>query len=215
MQTPSLTRRALTAAGFALLATPAAAASAADARFARLAARYIDTTARLSPIGATTLGDHRFDAEVDDVSAAGRARRRAATQELLKAAEAIPAAELSRDNQVDLALLENQLRYDLWTDEVLGFMDALGIPKAHFAAFPPELIAPCILAGSAPGDLVLDPFLGTGTTAWVARQCGREFIGVELKREYAEMAAARLGWAAGALEEFPVQRRPEAAASRP
>ncbi|HVI33643.1 DUF885 domain-containing protein [Phenylobacterium sp.] len=119
MQTPSLTRRALTAAGFALLATPAAAASAADARFARLAARYIDTAARLSPIGATTLGDHRFDTEIDDVSAAGRARRRAAAQELLKAAEAVPVAQLSRDNQVDLALLKNQLRYDLWTDELL------------------------------------------------------------------------------------------------
>jgi len=100
-------------------------------------------------------------------------------------------------------------RRSVWAVNTVPF------PKAHFAAFPPELIAPCILAGSAPGDLVLDPFLGTGTTAWVARQCGREFIGVELKREYAEMAAARLGWAAGALEEFPVQRRPEAAASRP
>jgi uncharacterized protein (DUF885 family) len=114
-----LTRRTLTALGFALLATPAAAASATDARFARLAARYIDELAKGSPIGATTLGDHRFDAELDDLSAAGRARRRGATEGLLLEAEAIPAGQLSRDNQVDLALLKNQLRYDLWTDAVL------------------------------------------------------------------------------------------------
>jgi uncharacterized protein (DUF885 family) len=114
-----LTRRALAAAGLALLATPAAAASAADARFAALAARYIDQLARLSPVGATSLGDHRFDSEIDDLSAAGRARRRASAQALLEAAQAIPADQLARDNQVDLALLLNQLRYELWTDEVL------------------------------------------------------------------------------------------------
>ncbi|HEY8616392.1 DUF885 domain-containing protein [Phenylobacterium sp.] len=114
-----LTRRALTAAGFALLATPAAAATAADARFARLAARYIDELARGGPIAATTLGDHRFDDQIDDLSAAGRARRRAATQALLREAEALRAGELSRENQVDLALLKNQLRYELWSDAVL------------------------------------------------------------------------------------------------
>ncbi|MET0273172.1 MAG: DUF885 domain-containing protein [Phenylobacterium sp.] len=119
MTTLRLTRRALTAAGFALLAAPAVAASADDARFARLAARYIDELAKGSPVGATGLGDHRFDSEIDDLSAAGRARRRHVTETLLKEAEAIPAARLSRDNQVDLALLRNQLRYDRWTDEVL------------------------------------------------------------------------------------------------
>ncbi|HEY8572218.1 DUF885 domain-containing protein [Phenylobacterium sp.] len=119
MQTPTLTRRALTALGFALLATPAAAASAADGRFARLAARYVDQLGRLSPIGATTLGDHRFDTELTDLSAAGRARVRAVTRGLLREADAIRPGDLSRENQVDLALLRNQLRYDLWTDEVL------------------------------------------------------------------------------------------------
>lgn len=116
-----LTRRTLAAAGLALFATPAAAAAAdtADSRFAALAARYIDELARLSPVSATTLGDHRFDAELDDLSAAGRNRRLAASRALLKAAEALQPASLSRDNQVDLALLKNQLRYDIWTAEVL------------------------------------------------------------------------------------------------
>jgi site-specific DNA-methyltransferase (cytosine-N4-specific) len=65
-------------------------------------------------------------------------------------------------------------------------------PEAHFATFPPELIAPCILAGSARGDTVLDPFFGTGTVGQVARAHGREYLGIELKPAFAAMAAARL-----------------------
>ena len=66
---------------------------------------------------------------------------------------------------------------------------------AHFATFPPKLIEPCVLAGSRPGDLVLDPFAGAGTTGLVAGEHGREFVGVELNPEYAEMARARLAGA--------------------
>ncbi len=95
------------------------AALGADARFAALAARYIDQSARLSPIWATAQGDHRFDEQVDDVSAEGRARRAAFSHRVLAEAQAIPAAELSRENQVDRALLINQAGYDLWTDETL------------------------------------------------------------------------------------------------
>ncbi len=62
----------------------------------------------------------------------------------------------------------------------------------HFATFPAELVRPCILAGSAEGDTVLDPFLGSGTTAVVATQEGREFVGVELNPEYVGMAALRV-----------------------
>jgi DNA modification methylase len=63
---------------------------------------------------------------------------------------------------------------------------------AHFATFPPKLIEPCILAGSAPGDVVLDPFAGAGTTGVVASWHGREFIGIELNPEYAAMARERI-----------------------
>lgn len=63
---------------------------------------------------------------------------------------------------------------------------------AHFAVFSPELIRPCILAGSRPGDLVLDPFMGSGTTALVAREEGRLYVGTELIPEYVEMATKRL-----------------------
>ena len=63
---------------------------------------------------------------------------------------------------------------------------------AHFATFPPALIEPCILAGSRPGDIVLDPFMGSGTTAQVALQHGRRAIGCELNSEYIDLIHQRL-----------------------
>ncbi|MDR6907492.1 DNA modification methylase [Agromyces sp. 3263] len=59
---------------------------------------------------------------------------------------------------------------------------------AHFAVYPPELIRPCILAGSAPGDTVLDPFSGSGTTGMVATQEGRKYIGIDLNRDYLDLS---------------------------
>ena len=61
-------------------------------------------------------------------------------------------------------------------------------PGSHFAVYPPELIRPCILAGSAPGDTVLDPFSGSGTTGMVATQEGRRYIGIDLNRDYLDLS---------------------------
>ena len=63
----------------------------------------------------------------------------------------------------------------------------------HFAAFPPKLAETCLLAGCPPGGVVLDPFLGSGTTAAVARQLGRHYIGIELNPEYCTLAEKRIG----------------------
>ena len=63
---------------------------------------------------------------------------------------------------------------------------------AHFATFPPDLIEPCILAGSAEGDIVLDPFMGSGTTAMVSKQHNRHFIGCELHEEYGDLIQQRM-----------------------
>jgi DNA modification methylase len=64
---------------------------------------------------------------------------------------------------------------------------------AHFATFPPSLVKPCILAGSHPGDVVIDPFFGSGTTGLVAAAYNRRFVGIEIKAEYVELAQRRLG----------------------
>ncbi len=64
--------------------------------------------------------------------------------------------------------------------------------EAHFAVFPPELVKTCLLAGSEMGDLVFDPFMGSGTVALVAKQNGRTFLGSELVPEYVQMALDRV-----------------------
>ena len=63
---------------------------------------------------------------------------------------------------------------------------------AHFACFPPDLIEPCILAGSREGDVILDPFMGSGTTAMVAKQHDRSYIGCELHEDYGSLIQKRL-----------------------
>jgi DNA modification methylase len=63
-------------------------------------------------------------------------------------------------------------------------------PEAHYATFSPALIEPCILAGSRPGDIVLDPFAGSGTVGRVAEQYSRRWIGIDLG--YQELQAKRL-----------------------
>jgi len=63
---------------------------------------------------------------------------------------------------------------------------------AHFACFPPDLIEPCILAGSREGDIVLDPFIGSGTTAMVAKKHNRNYLGCELHEDYASLQTDRI-----------------------
>jgi DNA modification methylase len=63
--------------------------------------------------------------------------------------------------------------------------------EAHFATFPPDLIEPCILAGSRPNDIVLDPFFGSGTTGEVAQRLGRQWIGCELNPQYEPLQRKR------------------------
>lgn len=71
-------------------------------------------------------------------------------------------------------------------------------PGAHFATFPPALVEPCIKAGCPTDGVVLDPFFGAGTTGLVAKQFGRNFVGIELNPEYVAMAKKRL------YEAFPL-----------
>ncbi|MHB0957671.1 MAG: DNA-methyltransferase [Pirellulaceae bacterium] len=64
--------------------------------------------------------------------------------------------------------------------------------KAHFAVYPEKLVETCLRAGCPPGGVVLDPFLGSGTTAVVARRLGRDYVGIDCVAEYCQMAAERL-----------------------
>ncbi len=77
-------------------------------------------------------------------------------------------------------------RRTVWTVETQPFKEA------HFATYPPALVEPCVLAGSQPGDTVLDPFFGSGTTGLVAATLDRYFVGIEIKPEYVRIASRRL-----------------------
>jgi DNA modification methylase len=83
-------------------------------------------------------------------------------------------------------------RRSVWTIPTKSFSGA------HFAVFPEALGEPCVLAGSRPGDVVLDPFFGSGTTGEVAQRLGRQWIGCELNKDYENLQTHRTSQ--GALE---------------
>ena len=73
---------------------------------------------------------------------------------------------------------------------------------AHFAVYPPELIEPCIMSGSQKGDIILDPFMGSGTTGMVAKSLGRHYIGCELHESYGKLIQNRVSEYTINLENF-------------
>ena len=78
-------------------------------------------------------------------------------------------------------------RRDVWHISTKPFKDV------HFAVYPVDLAEACILAGCPFGGIVIDPFVGSGTTGVAARQTGREFIGIDINPRYIEMAEKRIG----------------------
>lgn len=113
-QTPSPTASTSPAAPATTMPDPAT-----DAAFAKLAHDAVERWLALSPVSATQIGDHRYDDRLDDLSPAGRQQRLETSKALLAQLEAIDVSRLSRENQVDAALLRNQLQSDIWTIEVL------------------------------------------------------------------------------------------------
>ena len=77
-------------------------------------------------------------------------------------------------------------RTDVWSLNTSSFKGA------HFAVFPQQIPELCIKASTDEGDVVLDPFMGSGTTAYVAQRLGRKWIGVELNPEYAQIIKNRV-----------------------
>jgi uncharacterized protein (DUF885 family) len=100
----------------AACATPPS-GSSTDAAFADTSAQWLDGSIRLSPINATQLGDHRFDGEMDAIGADGQAARKAQRDSTLAALAAFDPATLSPANQVDAALMRNEIMLQRWHDE--------------------------------------------------------------------------------------------------
>jgi len=83
-------------------------------------------------------------------------------------------------------IVKNRNKRSVWTIPTYPCKDA------HFATYPPKLIEPCILAGCPAGGVVLDPFMGSGTTAKVAIELGRNYVGCELNPEYIKLINKRI-----------------------
>lgn len=117
-----------------------------------------------------------------------RSKRDSFKRDDSKRAEIIPGQTVGThradrdESEWDLA---TRNRRSVWTVPTVPYSGA------HFATFPPALIEPCILAGSRVGDIVFDPFLGSGTTAQVAQALGRHWIGCELNPEYVKLQKKR------------------------
>ena len=88
---------------------------------------------------------------------------------------------------MDILDVDMKNKRDVWNINTKPFKGA------HFAVMPEALVEPCIFAGSKEGDIVLDPFTGSGTVGVVALRNGRNFIGTELNPEYADIAVNRIG----------------------
>ena len=108
-----------TAAPGADTATATADTARADAAFADLSKRALEGWLQLSPVSATQIGEHKYDGELDDLSAGGRQKGLDFSKKILAELDATDIAALSRENQVDAAILRNQLQYDIWTAETL------------------------------------------------------------------------------------------------
>lgn len=112
-----------------------------------------------------------------------------------EAAGEIRDTRLLRNYEPDLSAIAP---LEVWEIATAAFSDA------HFATFPPALVAPCIMAGCPKGGAVLDPFGGAGTTGLVADRLGRDCTLIELNPEYAQLAERRLANDAGLFAEVSV-----------
>ncbi|MGM9663334.1 MAG: DNA-methyltransferase, partial [Eubacteriales bacterium] len=91
-----------------------------------------------------------------------------------------------RDNSLGMNT-ETRNKRDVWSIATNTYR-----MEKHFAMFPEKLVIPCILAGSKDGGIVLDPFMGSGTTGAVATKLGRNYLGIDLNSEYCEAARNRI-----------------------
>jgi len=106
--------------------------------------------------------------------------------------------ENGKGQEAFVAITDKRNKRDVWTVSTKPYADA------HFATYPPELILPCVLAGSKEGDIVLDPFSGSGTTGEVALKNNRHYIGLELNPDYAKISEKRISNAIGMFGEVEI-----------
>jgi len=143
---------------------------------------FFDSVAIREPLAESSIG--RLQQDIDNQVGSTRANAGAKTNGNMKA---LGDPEAGRNKR------------SVWNVGVASFKDA------HFAVYPPALIEPCIKAGSAEGDTVLDPFSGSGTTGEVALKLGRNYVGCELNPDYARLSEKRITEALGMFADVEVK----------
>jgi len=155
---------------------------------------YFDHEAMLEPASYDGRSKNTYSASAKYLNNASGL----ATQTLFKGGERWPNKIRPFGSQNQTGTNRNDVG-NMWTDcparnkRSVWTVPTKGFKGAHFATFPPNLIRSCIEAGCPPDGVVLDPFMGAGTTALVAKELGRNYIGIELNAEYIAMAEERLG----------------------
>jgi len=162
---------------------------------------YFDSEAIKEPVAESTIkrvsqpnlanqvGSDRVSGKTNGNMKAVRSAANSFKREGSKREQAIPGQTVGThrpDRKESNYSLDTRNKRSVWTISTKPYKGA------HFATFPPELVEPCILAGSRPADLVFDPFLGSGTVAMVAARLGRRWIGCELNEEYGPLQEERL-----------------------
>lgn len=127
-----------------------------------------------------------FEAVAEDCKEAGKVVKLGKKSFSRRQADGANVEPSGNGNAETYTVKEKRNRRTVWTVSTKPYK------SAHFATYPEALIEPCILAGSRVGGVILDPFMGSGTTGLNASRNGRQFIGLELNPAYAEMAKKRI-----------------------
>ena len=147
------------------------------------------TVARLAQDIDNQRGSDRVPGKTNGPMKAVRSKRDSFRRDGSKRAEVMPGQSMGThrpDREESSYALDTRNKRSVWTVATRGFREA------HFATMPVELAETCILAGSRPGDTVLDPFMGAGTTAYAALKHQRNAVGAELNPDYIAICQRRL-----------------------
>jgi DNA modification methylase len=159
---------------------------------------YYDNEAIMEPLAAASIS--RLSQDVENQTGSTRANGGAKSNGNMKAVIRGGNTSWRGERTVPGEMRRDTAYKNLEPDEVYTFRNKRDVwtvttkpyKEAHFATFPPDLIEPCILAGSRVGDTVLDPFGGSGTTAAVSVKHHRNYVICELNPAYIELAEKRL-----------------------
>lgn len=153
---------------------------------------YYDADAILEPVTGTThmRVSQNVAKQVGSIRANGGGKTNGPMKAVIRTPKQQPSGSGIKNNDsysnAVVLPVENRNKRSVWTVTTKPYKEA------HFATFPPDLIEPCILAGSKPGDTILDPFNGSGTTGAVAVKHHRNYIGCELNPKYIKLTNRRL-----------------------